>query len=63
MPGEGSKEWWDLMRHSYGKTVHTILPPLLKDHDCFITDPKDKANVLSDYFCSHSTLPDPDAPY
>ena len=58
----GAKKWWGLIKQFYGNTIQTTVPSLLGG-DCLVTDSKDKAILLNDYFSSQSIyLPNPDAP-
>ena len=57
----GAKKWWGLIKQFYGNTIQTTVPSLLEG-DCPVTDSKDKATLLNDYFSSQSILPNSDAP-
>ena len=57
----GAKKWWGLIKQFYGNTIQTTVPSLLEG-DCLVTDSKDKATLLNDYFSSQSILPNSDAP-
>ena len=60
-PLMGAKKWWGLIKQFYGNTIQTTVPSLLEG-DCLVTDSKDKATLLNDYFSSQSILPNSDAP-
>ena len=57
----GAKKWWGLIKQFYSNTIQTTVPSLLEG-DCLVTDSKDKATLLNDYFSSQSILPNSDAP-
>ena len=56
----GSKRWWSLNRQLLHKTTKTTsIPPLKTADGRWITDPEEKAQLLSDTFAAKSVLPPP----
>ena len=60
-PSLGSKKWWGIIKHFYGRTIQSTVPTLLEG-DRLVNNAKDKATLLNDYFCSQSKLSNADAP-
>ena len=58
----GAKKWWGLIKQFYNcNTIQTTVPNLLEG-DCLVTDSKDKATLMNDYFASQSMLSNPGEP-
>ena len=52
---EINKKWWNVSKKLMGKKVTHFIPPLL-ENDNVVTDNKEKANLLNEYFASISTV-------
>lgn len=57
----GPKKWWGIIKRLYGSKIKLTVPTLLEG-DSLVSDAKDKATLLNDYFCSQSKLSNEDAP-
>ena len=51
----GGKDWWKCLRQLQGKSMDAPIPPLIVNNN-LISDEREKANVLNDFFVSHSTI-------
>jgi hypothetical protein len=52
-----SKKWWGIVKFLYGQKMCEMVPTLMEGPN-IISDAKEKAEVLNDYFCSQSTIDD-----
>ena len=57
----GPKKWWGIVKQLYGSKIQSSVPALL-ENNCIITDAKEKATLLNEYFSSQCKIPDLDAP-
>ena len=56
-PEVSSKKWWGIVKSLYGQKMRETVPTLMEGPN-IISDAKEKAEVLNDYFCSQSTIDD-----
>jgi hypothetical protein len=56
----GPKKWWGIVKQLYGSKIQSSVPALL-ENNCIITDAKEKATLLNEYFSSQCKIPDLDA--
>ena len=54
----GSKRWWRLSQHLFGKPGKPAIPSLCDASGCRAVDPADKANVLANCFAAKWEVPE-----
>ena len=59
-PAIYSKKWWCIVKSMYGNKCYSAIPSI-SEGDVFISDPKEKVNVVNDYFASQATVPNSDS--
>lgn len=48
-PAISTKKWWRIVKSTYGNKCYSAVPAIF-EVDVFISDSKEKVNVLNDYF-------------
>ena len=52
-PETSAKKWWNVAKSFYGSKVSSAIPPLY-EHNNYVFDSKDKADLFNDFFLSQT---------